>query len=379
MSVFRILFVFLIISLSLSTAYAADSIKIGAVLSVTGPASFLGEPERNTLEMLQEEINASGGLLGKKLDIIIYDDETNVNKCVLAVDKLLKKDKVVAVLGPTTSGNTLAVMRKMSRAQVPMVSCAAAEKIVKPINPWVFKTPQSDRHAVTKILQDAKKRGYKNIAILTVSNGFGQAGRAVLKELLPEHGFTMVADEVYGPKDTDMTSQLTKIRSKKADAVICWGTNPGPAVVARNRVQLDMDTPLYMSHGVASKKFIELAGKAAEGLMLPAGRLTVVDKIPAAHPQKAVLLAYKNAYEKRFDTGVSSFGGYAYDALQLVVKAVEAGKSTDSKSIRDNLEKITNYVGVSGVYNFSAEDHNGLDETAFEMIKIENGDWALLK
>jgi branched-chain amino acid transport system substrate-binding protein len=364
--------------LTFSPAFAADSIKIGAVLSVTGPASFLGEPERNTLEMLQEEINAAGGVMGKQLDIIIYDDETNVNKCVLAVDKLLKKDKVMAVLGPTTSGNTLAVMRKMSMAKVPMVSCAAAEKIVKPINPWVFKTPQSDRHAVTKILQDMKTRGYKNIAILTVSNGFGQAGRAVLKELLPEHGFSMVADEVYGPKDTDMTSQLTKIRSKNADAVICWGTNPGPAVVARNRVQLDMDTPLYMSHGVASKKFIELAGKAAEGLMLPAGRLTVVDRIPAAHPQKAVLVAYKEAYEKKFKKEVSSFGGYAYDALNLVVKAIEAGKSADSKSIRDNLEKITGHVGVSGVYNFSAEDHNGLDETAFEMIKIENGDWALL-
>jgi len=361
-----------------AVANAEDPIKIGAIFSATGPASFLGEPEKNTALMLQDQINESGGLLGRPVEIIIYDDETDVNKCVLNADKLLKKDKVVAVVGPTTSGNTLAIMNKFPSAQVPLVSCAAAEKIVKPVNPWVFKTPQSDRHAVERILENASAKGFKKIAIITVSNGFGQAGRAVLKELVPEGGFELVADEVYGPKDTDMTAQLTKIKDQKPDAIICWGTNPGPAVIARNRVQLGIDTPLYMSHGVASKKFIELAGDAANGIMLPAGRLIVANQIPDDNKQKPVLLEYIKNYEGRFETPVSTFGGHGWDAVKLVFQAIEKAGSTDPKAIRDALEQTQGFVGTGGVFNFSPKDHNGLNKDAFVMVVIDDGDWKLM-
>jgi branched-chain amino acid transport system substrate-binding protein len=349
------------------------------VLSVTGPASFLGEPEKNTLNMLAEEINAKGGVLGKKIELIVYDDETDVNKCLFATKKLLEQDKVIAVLGPSVSGNTLAIMKLFGPAQIPLISCAASEKIVRPVEPWVFNTPQLDRHAVTKILLDARKKGFVKIAILTVSDGYGQSGRAVLQELVPGMGFTLVADEVYGPKDTDMTAQLTKIKAASPDAIICWGTNPGPAVVARNRAQLGIQIPLYMSHGVASKKFIELAGEAAEGLMLPAGRLAVVDQIPANSPQKALLTDYRDKYQKKYNVPVSSFGGYGFDALTLVLKAIEMGKSAKPADIRANLEKITGYVGASGTYNYSATDHNGLDEGAFVMVTIEKADWKVME
>lgn len=368
----------LVLCLAASAAWASEPIKIGAVLSVTGPASFLGEPERNTLEMLAEQFNAAGGVLGRKVEMVIYDDETDVNKCVLAADKLLKKDKVVAVLGPTTSGNTLAIMAKFPAAKIPLVSCAAAEKIVNPIDPWVFKTPQSDRHAVTRILEHAKKAGYKKLAILTVSDGFGQAGRAVLQELVPAQDFTLAADEVYGPKDTDMTAQLTKIKGLAPDAIVCWGTNPGPAVVARNRVQLGMTTPLYMSHGVASKKFIELAGDASEGVLLPAGRLIVASQLPGGHPQKPVLVKYASDYEARFKSAVSTFGGHGYDALMLVLEAIKRSGSAEPQAIRDGIEKITAYVGTAGIFTFNAKDHNGLDAAAFEMVKIEKGDWKIV-
>ncbi|NCC25209.1 MAG: ABC transporter substrate-binding protein [Deltaproteobacteria bacterium] len=368
----------LFLGLGILSAQAAEPIKIGAVLSITGPASFLGEPERNTLELLADEINKSGGVLGRPLEMIIYDDETDVNKCVLAADKLLKKDKVVTVLGPTVSGNTLAIMSKFSTAKIPLISCAAAEKIVNPVNPWVFKTAQSDRHAVARILNHAKKTGFEKLAIITVSDGFGQAGRAVLQELVPAMGLTLVADEVYGPKDTDMTAQLTKIKGLAPDAIICWGTNPGPAVIARNRVQLAMTTPLYMSHGVASKKFIELAGPAAQGLMLPAGHLAVFTQVPDDHAQKAVLAKYAADYEIRFKQPVSSFGGYAHDALLLVAKAIEMGQSAEPASIRDNLEKIQGFVGASGVFSFSPEDHNGLNEEAFVMVVVEDNDWKII-
>ncbi|WP_425387497.1 ABC transporter substrate-binding protein [Desulfovibrio inopinatus] len=367
----------LCILMTTGTAFADDVVKIGAVLSVTGPASFIGEPEKNSIEMVRDAINASGGVLGKKIEVIIYDDESNVNKAVLSVDKLIKKDRVAVVLGPSISGNTLAVMNKFPAAKIPMVSCAAAEKIIKPVNPWVFKVAPSDRFAVQKILSDAKAKGYKKLAIITVSDGFGQAGREELKDLIPSSGFELVADEVYGPKDTDMTAQLTKIKEINPDAIICWGTNPGPAVIARNRVQLGMTTPLYMSHGVASKKFIELAGEAAEGLLLPAGHLLVASQLPDSDPQKAVLLDYTKRYTKMFKKPVSTFGGHGSDSLNLAVKAMENGGSTDSQAIRDNLEKIQNFAGIGGVFSFTPEDHVGLDENAFIMVVIENGEWKI--
>jgi len=363
--------------LSCGSALAADPIKIGAVLSVTGPASFLGEPEKNTLLMMQDQVNAAGGIGGRQVEVIVYDDESDVNKCVMAAKKLLDQDGVSVVIGPSISGNTLAITKFFSSAEVPLVSCAAAEKIVRPVDPWIFNTPQLDRHAVTRILQDAKARGFSKLAILTVSDGYGQAGRAVLTELIPAQGFTLAADEVYGPKDTDMTAQLTKIKGSSPDAIICWGTNPGPAVVARNRVQLGLATPLYMSHGVASGKFIELAGDAAEGLILPAGRLVAVEQVPAGHPQKPVLEAYVANYAKTYNAPVSSFGGYAHDAFALVAEAIAKGGSAKPADIRDNLEKISGFPGTSGVYTYSADNHNGLDETAFIMVTIEKGAWKV--
>ncbi|WP_028574174.1 ABC transporter substrate-binding protein [Desulfonatronovibrio hydrogenovorans] len=363
---------------SAGQAFAGESIRIGAVVSVTGAASFLGEPERNTLIMLEDQINASGGILGKKLEIIIYDDETEVNKAVLAADRLIRRDRVQAGIGGTTSGNTLAIMNNFARAGVPLVSMAAAERIVNPINPWIFKTPQSDRHAVTRILKHAREQGHERIAIITVSDGFGQAGREVLRELVPEMGFTLVADEIFGPRDTDMTSQLTRIRNQSPDAVICWGTNPGPAVIARNRQQLRLDVPLYMSHGVASRRFIELAGSSAEGLLLPLGRLSVAEQIPEDHPQKELLTNYINDYESRFNAPVSSFGGYAWDALMLIKEAIEMGQSAEPRDIRDNLEKIQGFVGTGGIFNLSPQDHNGLDESSFVMAEIRDQDWIIV-
>ncbi len=376
----RVLFASLLVFLlSASLSLAAEPIKLGAVFSITGPASFLGEPEKNTVELAVEIVNQNGGVLGRPLEAIIYDDETDVNKCVLNVDKLLRKDKVVAVMGPTTSGNTLAVLMKADQHKIPMMSCASADKIVKPLKPFVFKNTPSDRFAVLRILDHCKARGYKKIAAITVSDGFGQAGRTFIQELVPAEGFELVADEVYAPKDTDMTAQLTKIKSQNPDAIICWGTNPGPAVIARNRTQLGIDIPLYMSHGVASKKFIELAGDSAEGLMLPAGRLIVAEHLPEDNPQKAVLMKYKTMYEERYKSAVSTFGGHGWDAVMLLAAAIEIAGSDDPAAIRDGLEKIKNHVGTAGIYNMSAEDHNGLDETAFTMIKIENGDWKIIE
>ncbi len=361
-------------------ARAAEPIRIGAIFSVTGPASFLGEPERNTAKMLEEELNAAGGLLGRKIEVIVYDDESDTTKAVTAVDRLVKRDHVVAVIGPSTSGSTLAIVPKVEEAKIPLISCAAARKIVEPTRHWVFKVAASDILAVKKIFTDLKQRGLSKIAILTASDAYGAGGREDIKELAPKMGITLVADEVYGPKDTDMTAQLTRIKGTAAQAVVVWGTNPGPAVVARNRVQLRITTPLYMSSGVASKKFIELAGpENAEGIMLPAGRLLVEAQLPATHPQKSLLSKYIHEYEPRFKQPVSTFGGHAWDAMMMLAQAIRNAKSAEPAAIRDTMEKVRGFYGTGGEFNFSPEDHSGLTEDAFAMVRITKGDWELLR
>jgi branched-chain amino acid transport system substrate-binding protein len=369
-----------ILCLAAAGGWAAEPIKIGAIFSVTGPASFLGEPERNTVKMLEAQINKAGGILGRPLEVIVYDDETDATKAVTAFDRLVKKDQVVAVVGPSTTGSTLAIVPKAEEAGIPLFSAAAAKKIVSPVKKWVFKSPQSDDLAVRRIYQHIKDAGLTRIALISASDAFGAAGREELNGLVKEYGLTVSADEVFGPKDTDMTSQLTKIKGTDAQAIVCWGTNPGPAVIARNRVQLGIKIPLYMSHGVASKKFIELAGaENAEGILLPAGRLIVEGQVPADHPQKKVLGTYKKDYEAEFKQEVSTFGGHAWDALMMVVEAIKIAGSTEPAAVRDGLEKVKKLYGTAGEFNLSPTDHNGLDAGAFVMVKVTKGDWEMLK
>ena len=361
---------------------AENVIKIGAVFSVTGPASFLGQPEKNTAGMVVDEINKKGGVLGKKIKIIIYDTEGDEQKAVMAVNRLIQKDKVVAIIGPSRSGTTLAVIPIVMRAKIPLISCAASRKIVQPVSErkYVFTTPQLDTYAVEKLYEYFDKKGYKNVAILTVNNGFGASGREQLKILASKYGITVVADEIYGPKDTDMTAQLTKIKGLKPDAIVVWGTNPGPAVIAKNRLQLGIKTPLFMSHGVASKKFIELAGNdAAEGIILPAGKLIVADQLPDTDPQKKLLLNYIADYKAKYGSVPSTFGGHAYDALHLLFEAMNRAKSTSADKIIAALETINNFPGTGGIYNLSPQDHEGLSKDAFVLVKIHNGNWTLVK
>ena len=353
--------------------------KIGGIFAITGPASFLGEPERNSMELLAEQINAGGGINGHPIELVIYDTEGDATKAVLNANKLIEKDNVLAIVGPSLSGTTLGVIPIVEKGQVPLISCAASVKITTPVKKWVFKTPQTDVMAVAKIYNYIKGQGVKKIAILTVSNAFGDSGRQQLLEQSADYGYEIVADESFGPQDTDMTPQLTKIRALKPQAIICWGTNPGPAVIAKNMRQLGIKTPLYQSHGVASKKFIELAGEEANGIILPTGKILVAGDLADSDPQKQILQKYVADYEAKYKVAVSGFGGYAWDGLQILAQALEKA-GDDRAKIRDEIEKIDGYVGISGIFRFSPEDHNGLNkEEAFVMVKIVEGDWQIIQ
>jgi branched-chain amino acid transport system substrate-binding protein len=374
----RFLFIILSIVLSTVTAMAAPPIKIGALFSVTGPPSFLGEPERNTAQMVVEEINKAGGIKGRMLELVVYDTQGDATKAVKAATRLIKEDKVVAIIGPSTTGDSMAVIPIVEKAQIPLISCAAGIKITEPVKKWVFKTAQNDSLAVARIYEHLKKNKISKVAILTVSDSFGASGREQLKTQAANFGIQIVSDDTYGPKDTDMTSQLTKIRSSQAQVVICWGTNPGPAVIARNAKQLGLKLPLYMSHGVSSKKFIDLAGEAAEGIILPSGKVLVADLLPKTDKQKKSLLSFVKDYQNHYKAEGDHFGGHAWDAVMLLKGALEKGADTPA-AIRDQLEKTRHFAGIGGIFSYSSEDHSGLTRDAFVLVEIKNKDWVLVK
>ena len=360
-------------------ARASETIKIGTFLSVTGPASFLGDPELKTLQMYVESINKDGGVLGRQLELIHYDVQHLADKAKTAVKRLIEDDKVDVIIGPSTTGTTMATVPLVERAGIPMISLAGAVVIIDPVKKWVFKTPHTDLMACAKIFGDMQKRGFKRIGMISGTGGFGKSMRGQCKGLAGEFGIEVLADETYGPKDSDMTPQLTKIKNTEGvQAVLNSGFGQGPAIVTKNFRQLGIGMRLYQSHGVASKKYIELAGAAAEGVRLPAAALLVADQLEDSDPQKVVVVGYKKAFEKRWGSAVSTFGGHAYDGLQLAISAIARAGSTDKEKVRAEIEKTSGYIGTGGVVHMSPDDHLGLSLSAFRMLEIRDGDWKLV-
>ena len=360
-------------------ALAQEPIRIGSFLSVTGPAAFLGDPEQKTLEMVIERINAEGGLLGRKLQLVVYDDAGDAEKARTFAKRLLEQDKVDVIVGGSTTGTTMAAVALVEAAGTPFISLAGAVVIIEPVKKWVFKTPHTDRMACEKIFVDMQARKLGKVALISGSGGFDKSMRGECLKVAPKYGIEITADETYGAADTDMTAQLTKIRASGAQAVLNAGFGQGPAIVTRNYQQVGLTLPLYQSHGVASKEYVKLSGPAAEGVRLPAAALLVPDLLPGNDPQKPVVTAYKRDYEARFKTDVSTFGGHAYDGLMLVVNAIKRTGSTDKAKLRDAIEATRGYVGTGGVVNMSASDHLGLDLSAFVMLEVKDGNWAMVK
>lgn len=360
-------------------AYAADPIKIGSVLSVTGPASSLGDPELKTLQLYVEELNKKGGVLGRQLQLVHYDDGSDANKANGFAKRLIDDDKVDLLIGGTTTGATMSVVPLVEKANIPFISLAGAVVVIEPVKKWVFKTPHTDRMAAEKVFEDMKKRGFTKAALLSETSGFGQSGKKETEAVAAKYGVTLVANETYGPKDTDVSPQLTKIKNTAGvQAVFVFGLGQGPAIVTKNYKQLGITLPLYQSHGVASDEFLKLAGPAAEGVRLPSPAQLIPNKLAANDPQKPVVTAYEMAYKARYKQDVSTFGGYAYDALMISVDAIKRAGSTDKAKVRDAIEATKGYVGSSGNVNMSPTDHMGLDLSAFRLLEIKNGDWSLV-
>lgn len=362
-----------------SVAQAAEPIKVGSFLSVTGPASFLGDSELKTLELYVERINDAGGVIGRPLQLVHYDDAGDASAARNFASRLIRSDRVDIIVGGSTTGATMAAVPLIEQARIPFISLAGALVITDPVKPWVFKTPQSDRAAAERVLQDIKGRGLSKVALISGTDGFGRSGREQTLAIAGDMGVEIVADVTYSPSDTDMTAQLTRIRNTPGvEAVFNFGFGQSPAIVTRNYAQLGIKLPFYQSHGVASDGFLDLLGDAGEGLRLPASPLLVPDSLPDSDPQKAVVQSYKTLYEQRWNVSVSTFGGYAHDGLMLAVAAIEKAGSTDREAVRKALESIQGYVGVTGVFNMSAQNHNGLTPDSFRILEVQNGQWKLM-
>lgn len=359
-------------------AIAAEPIKIGSVLSVTGPAAFLGDPELKTLQMYVEDLNKKGGVLGRQLQLVHYDDGSDANKANGFAKRLIDDDKVDILVGGTTTGATMSMVPLAEKSGTPFISLAGAVVIVEPVKKFVFKTPHTDRMAAEKVFEDMKKRGISKVALLSETSGFGQSGKKETEAVAGKYGVTLVANETYGPKDTDISPQLTKIKNTAGvQAVFVFGLGQGPAIVTKNYKQLGITLPLYQSHGVASDEFLKLAGPAAEGVRLPSPAQLIPEKLAANDPQKPIVTAYDKAYKAQYKQDVSTFGGYAYDGLMLAVDAMKRANSTDKAKVRDALEATKGFVGTSGTFNMSATDHMGLDLSAFRMLEVKGGDWTI--
>jgi branched-chain amino acid transport system substrate-binding protein len=366
--------------LAIGAGQACAQVKLGAVLSVTGPASFLGDPEKKTLEMYVDEINVKGGVNGQKLQLVVYDDGADANAARTFATRLVEEDKVVAMVGGTTTGATLAMIPVFEEAQIPLISLGGAIQIIEPVRKWVFKTPHTDKMACQKIFADLKQRNLTTIALISGADAFGKSMRDQCVAVAPQAGINIAHEESYGPRDSDMTPQLTNIKGKPAvQAVVNPGFGQGPAIVTRNYRQLDITLPLYQSHGVASKQFIELAGPAADGVRLPAAALLVAEKLPANDPQKPVVVAYTDNYQQKTGQPVSTFGGHAHDGLMIFVEAVKRAGSFDNAKVRDEIEKTKNFIGTGGIVNMSPNDHLGLELSALRMLEIKGGDWTLVQ
>ena len=361
----------------MATAQAAEPIKIGSLLSVTGGASFLGDPEKKTLVMYVDALNKAGGVLGRPVELVVYDDGGAADKAATFTKRLIESDKVDLIIGGTTTATTMAAVPLVERAEIPFISLAGAVVITDPVKKWVFKTPHTDRMAAEKVFADLRKRGLTKVAMISEDAGFGKSGHDQSLAVAKTYGIEIVADEVYSPKDSDVTPQLTKIKAAGAQAVFNFGFGQGPAVVTKNYRQLAIALPLYESHGIASQEYIKLSGGAADGVRLPAAGLVVAGQLAAGDPQKPVVTAFKAAYEAAFKSEVSTFAGHAYDGLQIALAAIHRAGSVDKAKVRDEIEKTSGYVGTGGLVSMSPTDHMGLALSAFHMLEIKNGAFTL--
>jgi branched-chain amino acid transport system substrate-binding protein len=365
-------------------AFAEEPVKIGAYFALSGPAANIGTPTKLVAQMVVEKINKEGGINGRPIELIIGDTESDPAKAAVIAKKFIFNDKVAAIVGPTSTGEGMSVKKIVEEAGVPTFMTVGGDPVIMggTFGPYtyVFKSPQRSSTAARKLYGYLKAKGLTKVALFTNSDAFGKDGLGWLEKLAPEFGLTLVAKESFGPSDTDMTAQLTKIRNAAPQAIVVWTIGPVGSIVAKNKAQLGIAIPLFQCHGLPDPKYVELAGKASEGDRMPATKLMVGDALPDSDPQKKVIQEfthlYRDVYKHDRDFPINTHSGYAWDAIMIVANAMKKA-GTDPKVLRAAIEQTKGYVGISGIYNLTPEDHNGLDVDSMVMVQVKNGKFVL--
>ncbi|MBE3589432.1 MAG: ABC transporter substrate-binding protein [Firmicutes bacterium] len=370
-----------------TTSEAAKApIRIGFVVSQTGNAGSLGQPEANTVELYKDQLSE---IDGHPVEWLVVDDGSDPTQAVVAVKRLIEEDKVAAVVCCTISPSAAAIVDTVQSAQLPGISLAASAAVVTPASAhrWMFKTPQNDALMIDILTDYMASHGVKKLAFIGFDDDYGQGGKKALESIAPSKGITIVDEESFKRTDTDATPQVTKMAAAKPDAFIIWAIPPGADVAEKNIKDLGLTQPVYQSHGVANANFIQLGGAAVEGTILPAGKLLVAAQLPDSDPQKAVLLKYKETYEAKYGAGTANtFGGHAYDAMYILAAAIDRALKAGADpadlpafraALRDAIEATHDFVGISGIFNYSPDDHHGLDHRAATVVTIQGGTWTL--
>ena len=337
--------------------------------------------------MVVEKINKEGGINGRPIELIMGDTESEPTKAVMVVKKFINVDKVAAIIGPDRTDLGLAIKKLVEDAGIPTVMTVGGDPVIMGGGPlgtfkWVFKSPQRSFTAVEKLYGYLKKSNLTKIALITASDGFGKDGKGWLTKLAPNFGITIVGDESFNPKDTDVTAQLSKLSSTSPDAIVCWTIGPAAAIVAKNVRQLGLKEPLFQCHGIPDPKYVELAGPSADGSSMPSTKLMAWEQLPEADPQKKVIKdfihLYNDVYQINKQFPINTHSGYAWDAIYLVSDAMKK-VGVEPDKLRDEIEKTRDHIGISGIYNLSAEDHNGLNTDSMIIVRVENGQWKLIE
>lgn len=374
----------LLLALS-GNVFAAQPIKIGAFFALSGPAAFIGTPTKLVAEMVVEQINKDGGINGSPLELVVADTESDPQKALLAARRLVEREKIVALVGPTRTDTGMAVKAYLQQKQMPTVMTVGGDPVVMGGRfgdfDWIFKSPQRSSVAVRRVFEFLQAQGVTKIGLLTASDGFGKDGLSWLTSLAPDYGLTIVADEQFAPTDTDMTTQLVKIRAAAPEFIVCWTIGPAAALVSKNVRQLSLGIALMHCHGIPDPKYLELAGEAAEGTYMPSTKLMAADQLPDDDPQKAMVLEfirlYRDVYQVERQYPMNTHSGYAWDAIQLIAEALRRVGAEDATALRQAIEQTAGFVGVSGTFTLSPEDHNGLDTDSLVIVKVEDGRWMM--
>lgn len=363
----------------LALAQGKPPLKIGAFLSVTGPAAYLGSGAMKTVEMYVDSINAAGGIDGRKLELVRYDDETDPARANTLVKRMLDNDGVHVLIGGSTTGTTMSAAPLVERAGVPMLSLAGGTVIIDPIKKFVFKMNQTDAMAIARLYDHMLKNKITTIGVIAGTDAFGRACLGAAQKLAPEMGVKIAREESFNVKDTDMTAQLTNLRQAPGvQAILNCGFGEPAVILTKNYKQLGITMPHYGTHALASDTFVKLAGAAAEDMVMTNGPILVWDQLPANDPLQGVVQAYVKAYQTKYGEAPSYFAGNAHDAMLAIREAVQRVGSVEPGKLRDALE-VSSFKGVTGPFQMSATDHVGLTAASLRIVQVKAGRWKLVE